>query len=258
MKTLGMMRSWLLAGVACAALVAPALAQDKSPIFFNVQLPANAKLEIDGYLTKSTGSFRSFETPAVEHGKKYSYTIKAVDGSKEVVKTITLTPGTKQVFDLSSDFAGATTAKPKNEIKLKDGFTHGPAKSGFVTFIHDGRLWIFKEDSRELADFTKNWDLAKHVVLPGMGPKGMTILAPDKSIATAFVLSQDGYEYVIEKKQGDAERLWVFKQNSKELTTFKKDGELAKHVIRINAGPMGMTIKAPDAETIDGYLKGVK
>lgn len=49
-------------------------------------------------------------------------------------------------------------------------------------------------------------------------------------------------------------RLWVFRSGSEELKAFKKDGELAKSVSRIGAGPDGMTIKAPDAETIDAYL----
>lgn len=49
-------------------------------------------------------------------------------------------------------------------------------------------------------------------------------------------------------------RLWVFRDGSEELEAFKKDGELTKSVSRIGAGPDGMTIKAPDAATIDAYL----
>jgi hypothetical protein len=49
-------------------------------------------------------------------------------------------------------------------------------------------------------------------------------------------------------------RLWVFKQDAKELAEFKKNGELGKQVTRIGAGPNKMTMKAPDAETIDAYL----
>lgn len=49
-------------------------------------------------------------------------------------------------------------------------------------------------------------------------------------------------------------RLTVFQHDSKELASFQKDGELGKSVTRIGAGPKGMTLRAPDAETIDGYL----
>lgn len=49
-------------------------------------------------------------------------------------------------------------------------------------------------------------------------------------------------------------RLWIFKEGSKELEDFQAKGELAKHVIRPGAGPGGITLKAPDAETLDDYL----
>ena len=49
-------------------------------------------------------------------------------------------------------------------------------------------------------------------------------------------------------------RLWVFLPGSKELASFDKQGELAKHIVRPGAGPGGITIKAPDAETADAYL----
>ncbi|MCX8083620.1 MAG: hypothetical protein N3C60_01685 [Calditerrivibrio sp.] len=50
-------------------------------------------------------------------------------------------------------------------------------------------------------------------------------------------------------------RLWVFKEGDKEYAKFEKDGELAKHVTLPLAGPLKVTIKAPDKETVDEYLK---
>ena len=49
-------------------------------------------------------------------------------------------------------------------------------------------------------------------------------------------------------------RLWAFRKGSKELEAFQGGGESAKHVTRIGAGPNGMTLKAPDTETLDEYL----
>lgn len=49
-------------------------------------------------------------------------------------------------------------------------------------------------------------------------------------------------------------RLWVFKDGTKELETFKKTGEPAHQVTRIAAGPGGITLKSSDAKTIDDYL----
>jgi len=49
-------------------------------------------------------------------------------------------------------------------------------------------------------------------------------------------------------------RLVILRHDDRELATFQKTHELGKSVTRILAGPNGMTLRAPDAETIDGYL----
>jgi hypothetical protein len=53
----------------------------------------------------------------------------------------------------------------------------------------------------------------------------------------------------------DEGRLWVFRNGSKELAEYKEKGEPAKFIVRVGAGPDGMTIRAVDAETIDDYIK---
>jgi uncharacterized protein (TIGR03000 family) len=93
-----MHRTWTLSVVTLASLgllisVAALQGQDArtaeaKPAKLIVRLPANAKLVIDDTATKSTGSVRSFETPPLEVGKKYSYTLKAtwMEQGKEVVR----------------------------------------------------------------------------------------------------------------------------------------------------------------------------
>ena len=63
--------------------------------------------------------------------------------------------------------------------------------------------------------------------------------------------SFDKAGFVTAVKEG---RLWVFKQGAKELEEFNKNGELAKMVTRVGAGPNNMTVRGPDAATIDAYL----
>lgn len=123
------------------------------------------------------------------------------------------------------------------------------AKNGFVTRVEDGRLWVFRIGSAELGDYLKHRELAKHVVQPGAGPMGMTIKAPDAETILDYMVCRPGFVTKIEDG-----RLWVFRTGAKELAEFEKAGELVKQVARLGAGPMGMTIKAPDAETIDAYL----
>jgi uncharacterized protein (TIGR03000 family) len=56
-------------------------AQDKAeskPVTLRVLLPhADAQLKIEGYLTRQTGTRRTFQSPPLEPGKKYYYTMTA-------------------------------------------------------------------------------------------------------------------------------------------------------------------------------------
>jgi hypothetical protein len=50
-------------------------------------------------------------------------------------------------------------------------------------------------------------------------------------------------------------RLWAFRQFSPELEQLYETGQPEKHVTFIGAGPLGLTIKAPDRETATAYLR---
>ncbi len=123
------------------------------------------------------------------------------------------------------------------------------AKPGFYTQIEDGRLWVFQEGSKELEAFKRHGEPAKQVIRPAAGPGGITLKAPDAETITFYLASKPGFFLAMEDG-----RMWVFKEGAKELKDFQEKGELAKHVIRPAAGPGGVTLKAPDAETLDDYL----
>jgi hypothetical protein len=56
--------------------------------------------------------------------------------------------------------------------------------------------------------------------------------------------------YVTRLEKG---RLWVFKSHSKPLGDYLKKGEPDKSVTVLGAGPEGMTMRAPDIETLRGW-----
>jgi hypothetical protein len=56
--------------------------------------------------------------------------------------------------------------------------------------------------------------------------------------------------YVTRVEKG---RLWIFKAHSKDLADYLKKGEPGKSVTVLGAGPDGMTVRAPDIETVKGY-----
>lgn len=61
--------------------------------------------------------------------------------------------------------------------------------------------------------------------------------------------AKPGFVTVVEKG-----RLWVFREGSKELEAFQKNGEPTISMMKIGAGPEGMTLKAPSMDVIDAYL----
>jgi len=126
----------------------------------------------------------------------------------------------------------------------------GPfAKDGFVTVVEGDRLWVFRAGSEELASFESSGELAKHTTQIGVGPAGLTVKAPDKQTILEYLAAKPGFVAKVEEG-----RIWVFREGGPELRTVLEGGELAKHVTRVNAGPLDTTLKAPDESTLDEYL----
>jgi len=138
---------------------------------------------------------------------------------------------------------------PQGTLAKSSVDVNAHAKRNFVVQNHDGRLWVLKIGTPELADFLEQGELAKHVIKPGAGPGGATLKAPDMSVIAEYLAQKPGF--VTQVEDG---RLWVFEEGSEGLAEFEQTGEPAKHVIRPGAGPGGMTIKSSDADVIDAYL----
>jgi hypothetical protein len=63
-------------------------------------------------------------------------------------------------------------------------------KPGFVTRVEDGRLWVFKEGSKELEQFEKHGEPTIHVSRIGAGPEGMTLKGPSYEVLDAYLSPQ--------------------------------------------------------------------
>jgi len=63
-------------------------------------------------------------------------------------------------------------------------------RPGFVTEVKDGRLWVFRADSKELADYRKQGEPAQMVTRIGAGPNGMTIRAADAAVIDAYLAAK--------------------------------------------------------------------
>jgi hypothetical protein len=128
----------------------------------------------------------------------------------------------------------------------------GPfAKEGFVTIQENDRLWVFRVGSGELDAFLRDGELARRTTQIGVGPARLTIKAPDSETIVDYITSMDGFETFVNNEG----RLWVFREGSPALEQFCRTGKPEKHVTLVGAGPMGITIKAPDRETANAYLR---
>jgi len=105
------------------------------PAYLTVKLPADAVLEIEGRLTKSTGAERSFVSPPLAEGKKYTYTLKATfkgpDGKETTVtESVPVSPGKTSEVDLTKS---KDTKKPTDDTKKPTDDTKKPTTSPRMT-----------------------------------------------------------------------------------------------------------------------------
>lgn len=60
-------------------------------------------------------------------------------------------------------------------------------KPGYVTEVHDGRLWVFHAGSTAYEDFKTKGEPAKVVTRIGAGPNGMTLRSTDASVIDGYL-----------------------------------------------------------------------
>jgi hypothetical protein len=65
--------------------------------------------------------------------------------------------------------------------------TSSMSKPGFYTEVREGRLWVFREGSKDLEDFKKHGEPERQVTRIGGGPKGMTIKSSDAKVIDEYL-----------------------------------------------------------------------
>lgn len=196
---------------------------------------------LNGFATATSGSYVDGAVIVTEH--------LSPDGQS--VLGITIGRKSRPGYDANNDDWYWIHYTPRGQIVKTSADSSRYAKRNYVAYPDEGRLWIFHINSPELSDFFERGELAKQVIQPGAGPNRMTLKSADRETILGYVAAKPGFETRI-----DDGRLWVFVQGCPELLEYETKGELAKHVIRPGVGPMGVTLKSPDAETIDAYLLG--
>jgi hypothetical protein len=68
--------------------------------------------------------------------------------------------------------------------------TSSLSKPGFYTEVKDGRLWVFRDGSKDLAEFKQHGEPAKQVTRIGGGPNGMTIKSSDAKVIDEYMAAK--------------------------------------------------------------------
>jgi uncharacterized protein (TIGR03000 family) len=103
----------LLLSVLCASnslLAQPPRPADARPIVFEIRVPAEASVEIEGVKTRASGETRQFKTPDVPQGRRYSYTIKVTYDGVTSSHQLVLTHAGPNVLDLRNALLAARPA----------------------------------------------------------------------------------------------------------------------------------------------------
>jgi hypothetical protein len=61
------------------------------------------------------------------------------------------------------------------------------AKNGFTTVLKDDCLWVFKDGSDDSSAFQSGGEPSEHTTKIGAGPAGLTVRAPDRETALAYL-----------------------------------------------------------------------
>ena len=152
--------------------------------------------------------------------------------------------------------AGLTIRAPDG----RDIIEYLGTKPGFQVFEHNGRLWVYRADSPDLAKAAEGRHPVNHVIRPLAGPAGITLRASDIEIINDYIAAKPGF--ITGVKDG---RIWVFAEDDPAGAEFRATGKTpVNHVIRPNAGPLGMTVRSPDADVLvryiiarDGFVTGI-
>jgi len=196
----------------------------RQPLSIEITVPAEATIEIEGYKTSTGGTVRTFQSQPAQVGKTYHYHITVAYKGKTL----------NHEFDVSTD-------KPAR-INLTDKL---------VEQIPNPK----DKPKDKPSDKPSDRPLDKPSDKPLDKPSDKPLDKPSDKPSTVKVgtkYDKAGYATYIDKEN----RLWIFKEGSKELDAFKATGTPPeKHATKVGAGPEGMTVKAADETIIEDYNK---
>jgi hypothetical protein len=109
------------------------------------------------------------------------------DGSKELEEFRKSGEPAKRVTRIGAGPDGRTVMGPDAETLDAYVVLAKYGRAGFAVSEDDGRLWVFRDGSKELEEFRKGGEPAKRVTRIGAGPDGRTVMGPDAETLDAYL-----------------------------------------------------------------------
>lgn len=207
-----------------------------------MSLRAEDKLTALGYLATKTG----WATVAVDKGDG-RYVVWAFEPGSEAHTEFLASGEPAKSYTLLGGGPTGVTLMAGDERTAK---RYVAACAGFYTTVDDyGWIWAFEEGSDAHLEFLDKGEPAKRISVLGAGPMGETVISVDKETAGAYALWRPGFA-VYPAENG---WFWVFEEGSEAHAEFRAQGEPAKRVTILGAGPMGETLLSSETATIERY-----
>jgi hypothetical protein len=122
---------------------------------------------------------------------KPGFYTKVIDGrvwvfkgaTPELMEFLAMGPSDKHSTKVGAGPGGMTVKAPNSKVITE----YVIATDGFHAEILDGRLWVFRQGSKELANFMAKGPSDKHSTKVGAGPERMTVKGPDMPTINAYL-----------------------------------------------------------------------
>jgi hypothetical protein len=138
------------------------------------------------------------------------------------------------------------TLKATDEAVLLEWSATRP---GFAARCRDGAVWILQAESPELGAFDAGELPPDPARWKGAGPAGSDLLAGDLTLLSSYLHGREGFDVYLEDGV-----LWVYPAGD-EASLAHRLGERPEEAVTCpEAGPGGITLRAPDREVALGYL----
>ena len=132
-------------------------------------------------------AYTNYDRPGFKTSLKDGRLWVFLEGSKGLSEFRTHGEPAKNVTMIGEGPNGMTLRGSETDTLKSYVAAYKYGRPGYAVFMGDGRVWVFRTGSDDLAEFLKSGEPAKSVTLIGEGPDGLTLRSSDMQTARDFM-----------------------------------------------------------------------